>query len=89
MREAGLEPAAWSQTLYVPPWTPLLPLADGFEQVGRRIAPNTAGVILLEASRQAYARIRPSGLAQRVPARPALTPQPAASTSSPTPRPHP
>ena len=89
VREAGLEPAAWSQTLYVPPWTPLLPLADGFEQVGRRIAPNTAGVILLEASRQAYARIRPSGLAQRVPARPALTPQPAASTSSPTPRPHP
>lgn len=89
VREAGLEPAAWSQTLYVPPWAPLLPLADGFEQVGRRIAPNTAGVILLEASRQAYARIRPSGLAQRVPARPALTPQPVASTSSPTPRPHP
>lgn len=87
VREAGLEPSAWSQTLYVPPWGPLLPLADGFEQVGRRIAPGTAGLILLEASRHAYARIRPSGHAQRV-AEPALTPQPAASlTSRPAPRP--
>ena len=33
-----------------------------------------AGLILLEASRQAYARIRPSGHAQRI-AEPALTPQ--------------
>lgn len=82
VREAGLEPAAWSQTLYVPPWTPLLPMADGFEQVGRRVAPGAAGLILLEASRQAYARIRPTGHAQRVVA-PALAPQPAASVPSP------
>ena len=34
-RQAGLEPTAWSQTLYVPPWTPLLPLADGFEHLDR------------------------------------------------------
>jgi len=66
VRGAGLEPTAWSQTLYVPPWTPLLGLADGFEQVGRHIAPGFAGVILLEATRQAYARIRPSGAGQRV-----------------------
>lgn len=79
VREAGLEPAAWSQTLYAPPWTPLLPLADGFEQVGKRIIPGAAGLILLEASRQAYARIRPSGQSQRVSAKPALSPQPAAS----------
>ena len=78
VRDAGLEPSAWSQTLYCPPWRPLLGLADGFEQVGRRVAPGTAGLILLEATRQAYARIRPSGSAQRVlaPAR-ALQPQPA------------
>jgi SAM-dependent methyltransferase len=81
VREAGLEPAAWSQTLYVPPWGPLLPLADGFEQVGRRVMPGAAGLILLEATRQAYARIRPSGHAQRV-AAPALAPQPAASVPS-------
>ncbi len=78
VRAAGLEPTAWSQTLYVPPWTPLLGMADGFEQIGRRIAPGAAGVILLEATRQAYARIRPSGAAQRVRVEaPGLQPQPA------------
>lgn len=86
VREAGLEPSAWSQTLYVPPWTPLLPFADGFEQIGRRVAPGAAGLILLEASRQTYARIRPSGHAQRAPAKPALTPQPVASVTPDWPR---
>jgi len=78
VRGAGLEPTAWSQTLYVPPWTPLLPLADGFEQVGKRLMPGAAGVILLEATRQAYARIRPGGAVAPAMARaPALQPQPA------------
>lgn len=78
VRGAGLEPTAWSQTLYVPPWGPLLPLADGFEQVGRRVLPGAAGVILLEATRQAYARVHPGGATAPVPAlAPALHPQPA------------
>ncbi|WP_372707578.1 class I SAM-dependent methyltransferase [Brevundimonas sp.] len=78
VRDAGLEPTAWSQTLYVPPWGPLLPLADGFEQVGRRVLPGAAGVILLEAARHAYARIRPSGAVAAAPVRtPGLQPQPA------------
>ncbi|GAW41330.1 Methyltransferase domain protein [Brevundimonas sp. SH203] len=81
VRDVGLEPTAWSQTLYVPPWGPMLPLAEGFEQVGRRVFPGAAGLILLEATRQTYARIRPSGHAQRI-AAPVLTPQPAASVSS-------
>ena len=82
VRGAGLEPTAWSQTLYVPPWGPLLPLADGFEQVGKRIAPGAAGVILLEATRQAYARIRPGGAVATAPVRtPALQPQPASRSS--------
>ena len=77
VREAGLEPTAWSQTLYVPPWGPLLPLADGLEQIGRRILPGTAGVILLEATRQAYARARPGGAVATAPVlAPALQPQP-------------
>ena len=77
VRDTGLEPTAWSQTLYVPPWPPLLGLADGFEQVGRRIAPGAAGVILLEATRQAYARIRPGGVTEKVRGRtPSLLPQP-------------
>ncbi|MGV8928619.1 MAG: class I SAM-dependent methyltransferase [Brevundimonas sp.] len=82
VRGAGLEPTAWSQTLYVPPWGPLLPLADGFEQVGKRIMPGAAGVILLEAKRHAYARIRPGGAVATVPRMtPALQPQPAGRSS--------
>ena len=77
VRGAGLEPTAWSQTLYVPPWAPLLPFADGFEQVGRRIMPGAAGVILLEATRQAYARVHPGSAVAVAPVlAPALQPQP-------------
>lgn len=78
VREVGLEPTAWSQTLYAPPWSPALALADGIEQIARRIAPGAAGLILLEASRLAYARIRPGGAAQRVRIPADLAPQPAA-----------
>jgi SAM-dependent methyltransferase len=82
VRGAGLEPTAWSQTLYVPPWAPLLPLAEGFEQVGKRIMPGAAGVILLEATRQAYARIRPGGAVATAPVMtPAMQPQPASRSS--------
>lgn len=81
VRGAGLEPTAWSQALYVPPWGPMLPLADGFEQVGKRLAPGAAGVVLLEATRQAYARARPGGAVATVPVlTPALQPQPASRT---------
>ena len=77
VRQVGLEPTAWSQTLYTPPWGPVLGMADGIERLGGMIAPGAAGVILLEASRQAYARIRPGGSAQRVAvAPPVLAPQP-------------
>lgn len=82
VRGAGLEPTAWSQTLYVPPWGPLLPLADGFEQIGKRLAPGAAGVVLLEATRQAYARVRPGGAVAAAPVlAPALQPQPASRAS--------
>lgn len=78
VREVGLEPTAWSQTLYAPPWGPLLPMADGLEQIGRRLIPGAAGVILLEATRHAYAHARPVGHARRVRGEtPGLTPQPA------------
>src|SRR5690606_21433972 len=84
VREVGLEPTAWSQALYVPPWRPMLPLADGLEQVGPKLFPGAAGLIMLEASRRAYARVRPGGLAQAVLAgRPALTPSPAARDHAP------
>lgn len=75
-REAGLEPTARAHTLFVPPWRPLLGLADGMERLGRNFAPGFAGVILLEATRQAYAVI-PRGQTQRASAPGILQPQPA------------
>lgn len=84
VREVGLEPSAWSQALYVPPWRPMLPMAEGFEQIGRRVFPGAAGLIMLEATRQAYARVRPQGLAQAVlAARPTMTPSPASRDHGP------
>ncbi|MBL0948753.1 methyltransferase domain-containing protein [Brevundimonas sp.] len=83
VREGGLEPAAWSQTLYVPPWPVLYGMADGFEQIGRRVVPGAAGLILLEATRHAYARVQPVGVAERVPLRGAvLQPTPAGRGAS-------
>src|SRR5690606_3581605 len=79
--EAGLEPLAWSQTLYVPPWKLLIGAADGFEQVGRLLAPAASGLILVEAARRTYAPRRVTGGAgvpvEAVLAKGALTPRPA------------
>ena len=61
IRRSGLEPRAWSQALYTPPWRAALPLAEGIEQFGRLILPGTAGLIMLEAGRRTYARSRPRG----------------------------
>lgn len=82
VRAAGLEPTAWSHTLFTPPWSPLMPMADVVEPIGRRMMPGAAGVILLEATRRAYARITPSGAkAPAVLLPPVLTPKPASRTS--------
>ncbi|WP_339933750.1 methyltransferase domain-containing protein [uncultured Brevundimonas sp.] len=86
VREAGLEPTAWSRAVYMPPWPLLLPLADGFEQVGRHLFPSAAGVIMLEATRQAYARIRVHGATQTIRQRaPGLFPQPVNQMPGPGP----
>jgi len=65
-REAELEPLAWSRALYVPPVAGLSRYAEGFEQVGARLWPRFAGLILLEAVKQTFA-VKPKGL--RAPAR--------------------
>jgi SAM-dependent methyltransferase len=65
-RDAELEPLAWSRALYVPPVTGLSRYAEGFEQVGARLWPRFAGLILLEAVKQTFA-VKPKGL--RAPAR--------------------
>ena len=81
VRGVGLEPIARSHTLFVPPWAPMIPLADGLEQIGRRVMPGASGLILLEASRHAYARIPDRGVGHRVAAAvPGLSPQPVTRT---------
>ena len=60
IRRAGLEPAAWSRCLYVPPLPFLAPYAEAFEQVGSRVAPPVSGLILLEAVKQTFA-VKPKG----------------------------
>jgi SAM-dependent methyltransferase len=60
-REAELEPLAWSRALYVPPVSGLARYAEGFEQVGARVWPRFAGLILLEAVKQTFA-VKPKGL---------------------------
>ncbi len=55
VRDADLEPTAWSQALYVPPWRQLSEWAETFEQVGSKIWPGAAGLILLEAVKRTYA----------------------------------
>jgi SAM-dependent methyltransferase len=65
MREAGLEPVAWSRALYVPPWPWAESWAAGFEQVGARLWPMWSGVILMEGVKQTFA-VKPKGARQRV-----------------------
>lgn len=55
VREAELEPIAWSQALYVPPLSAFAGWADGFEQIGSRVWPGSAGLVLLEAVKRTFA----------------------------------
>jgi SAM-dependent methyltransferase len=57
VREAELEPIAWSQALYMPPWSALTGWAEGFEQVGSRVWPGSAGLVLLEAVKRSFAAV--------------------------------
>lgn len=79
VREVELEPVAWSQTLYVPPWRPMLGLADLAEQIGQAVAPGAAGLVLLEAARRTYARSPRGRPVLAIP--PLLAPQPAPQPS--------
>ena len=55
VREAELEPVAWSRALYAPPAAWLAGWAEGFEQIGSRLWPAFSGMILLEAVKQTFA----------------------------------
>ena len=76
MREAELEPSGWTRALYVPPVGWMARWADGFEQVGSRVWPAFAGVLMMEATKQTFA-VKPQGQRARVRvARPGLLPAP-------------
>jgi SAM-dependent methyltransferase len=65
LREADLEPAGWTRALYVPPAAVMSRWAEGFEQVGARLWPRFAGLILMEAVKQTFA-VKPRGNRARV-----------------------
>jgi SAM-dependent methyltransferase len=73
LREADLEPAGWTRALYAPPLPWAWRWAEGFEQVGARLWPPFAGVILMEAVKRTFAA-RPSGVRVGAPVRPTLQP---------------
>jgi SAM-dependent methyltransferase len=65
LREADLEPAGWTRALYLPPTPVMSRWAEGFEQVGARLWPRFAGLILMEAVKQTFA-VKPRGSRARV-----------------------
>ena len=78
VRAAGLEPAAWSRTLYAPPLALLVPAAGLWEAVGRRLWPPLGGLVLLEATKRTLAVRTPRApVRERVRARTGLVPAPA------------
>jgi SAM-dependent methyltransferase len=77
LKAAELEPLGWTRALYVPPVRWLAGWAEGFEQLGSRLWPPFAGVVLVEAVKETYA-VKARGVAVRAPVRPGvLSPNPA------------
>lgn len=81
VREAGLEPTAWSRALYLPPLAWMGSWAEPFEQAGARLWPGLSGLILLEAVKQTFA-VKPKGhrARARVMSPGSLQPMPSPST---------
>jgi SAM-dependent methyltransferase len=80
VREAGLEPTAWSRALYLPPVAWMASWAEALEQAGARLWPGLSGLILLEAVKQTFA-VKPKGHSVRARvAQGALQPLPSPST---------
>jgi SAM-dependent methyltransferase len=72
---AGLEPTAWSRALYLPPLGMLSGQAELLEQLGSRLFPPAAGLILMEAVKQTFA-VKPKGARAPAFAPGRLRPQP-------------
>jgi SAM-dependent methyltransferase len=85
LRQADLEPVAWSYALYVPPMRSFLRWAQTFEDWAPKIWPYTGGLILMEAAKRSVrVPMRPTTASVIDELRDALgvnAPQPAANTS--------
>ena len=55
LRQAELEPLGWTRAIYVPPVSWMAGAAEVFEQLGSRVWPGFAGVVLMEAVKQTFA----------------------------------
>ena len=84
VREAELEPTAWSRALYAPPLEWTSGWAEAFEAVGSRLLPQVSGLILLEAVKQTFA-VKPKAPPLRAKA-PVLRPVPVGPILEPTAR---
>lgn len=81
VRDAGLEPVAWSRTLYAPPHRLFSGAAEAWEEVGRRLWPALGGLVLLEAVKRSFAvRAPPAPARVRARVRPVLVPAAAPAT---------
>ena len=81
VREAGLEPSAWTRALYAPPHPLFAGSADLWEEAGRRLWPALSGLVLLEAVKRTFAApARPAPARARLRVRPLLAPSPAPAT---------
>lgn len=84
VREAELEPLAWSYALYVPPIRGLLGMAKWFESIVPKIWPLSGGLILMEAGRKPFiAQIRETDRSLLHELQKALNPQPLAPLPMP------
>lgn len=86
VRGAELAPVSWTRALYAPPLAWTASSADAFEQVGARLWPPFAGIILMEAVKQTWALtpLTPARrVAVRVRARPVFAPVPVGGRSIP------
>jgi SAM-dependent methyltransferase len=77
--EADLAPVGWTRALYAPPVPWMARWAEGFEQVGARLWPPFAGIILIEAMKTTFAVI-PREMKVGVTVRPAFQPVPVGRT---------
>jgi len=79
VRDAELTAVGWTRALYAPPVAWAARWAEPFEQVGARLWPPFAGIVLMEAVKQTWA-VNPIPTARRVRARtrarPVMAPAP-------------